>query len=132
MRATQFLKLDKKGLERLLSLVDWPGLEMDAIKSFDFSRNILGLTEENEGILIKKGWAPIKVWAGIYGYGVVRLTIECPSSISPIEKLYALVDFNYDKKEVRRVIIFGKDRPVWSEDGFKGVNWEEIFIKPYK
>lgn len=132
MRATQFLKLDKRGLEGLLSLIDWPSLEMDATKSFDFSRNILGLTEENEGILIKKGWAPIKVWAGIYGYGVIRLTIECPSSVSPIEKLYALVDFNCDKREIRRTIIYGiDDKPRWMDDGFKDVNWEEIFIKPY-
>ena len=133
MRADNFLKLDLEGLRKLLSSVDWVAIStMDSGKDYNFSRNILGLTEENEGILIKKGWAPIKVVAGIYGYGVIRLTISSLPGPYLLGRLYAFVDYNYVQSEVRRVIIFDKDRSVWSEDGFKGVNWEEIFIKPYK
>ena len=79
----------------------------------------------------KKGCAPVKIVSRIYGCGVIRIFIEQPEVLSfpGIDKLYALLDFNYETGRVRRTIVFNRENvPTWMDNGFKDVNWEEIFL----
>jgi hypothetical protein len=132
MRVYQFLKLDKEGLEIFLSSLDWGDIFEDTTE-YEFSEKDLGLYGKciRKGKLIKKGCAPVKIVSRIYGCGVIRISIEQPEVLSypGVDKLYALVDFNYETGRVRRAIVFSRENvPTWMDNGFKDVNWEEIFI----
>ncbi len=132
MKVYQFLKLDKEELEIFLSEINWGDIFEDATE-YEFSEKDLGLYGKciRKGKLIKKGCAPVKIVSHVYGCGVIRISIKQPDILSypGVDKLYALVDFNYETGRVRRTIVFSRENvPTWMNNGFKDVNWEEIFL----
>lgn len=132
MKVNKFLKLDKKGLEIFLTGLDWRDIFKDTTE-YDFSREVFGLKENWKAKIIKKGQAPIKITSRIWGYDVIRLTIERPGIYFPdVTKLYAVVDFNYETGKIRRTVVYNHvNIPTWMTNGFKDVNWEEIFLDRY-
>lgn len=130
MKVYQFLKLDKEELEIFLSEINWGDIFEDTTE-YEFSEKDLGLYGKYQGQIIKKGHAPVKIVSCVWGMGVVRISIKQPDVLSypGVDKLYALVDFNYETGRVRRTIVFSRENvPIWMDNGFKDVNWEEIFL----
>ena len=110
MLIARFLKLSREELVEFFSTIDWDTcIDKNADLVYRFSDRIKGDVRSRAAGIYKKGQAPFNVSAKNYGYNVVRISIF----VSNYQCLCCYIDYNYVKAQIRRIIDFSKERPVW-------------------
>lgn len=119
MLIARFLKLSREELVEFFSTIDWDTcIDRRADLPYRFSGRIKGDVRDRVSGISKKGQAPFNVSAKAYGRDVVRISIF----VSNYQCLCCYVDYNYVKAQIRRIVDFSKEKPVWV-NGLNEIDW---------
>lgn len=132
MRISKFIQLNREQLLNYLSRLDWAGFNDDYRDPISIVEGCL-LTRDNRGYhhkncigIFKKGCLNLGFEARIYGLDTVRM------EIFQEDWNIVCIDYNFDKKIIRRIIYFSKDapHPVWlsEEEGLDTIDWNSLLM----
>lgn len=131
MRISKFIRLNREQLLNYLSRIDWSGYKDEYLSPASIvegcllTRDSRGYHQEERRGIFKKGSLNLGFEVRIYGLDTVRM------EIFQEDWDIVCIDYNFDKKIIRRIIYFSKtDRPIWlsEEEGLDKIDWNSLLM----